>query len=216
MRSSRFDTKQTGRNAMVDSLLGAGAREKRKQDNKQKYRPDKSVKPEDLLTPEDFDTAVSYEDKQMAGVASLAYVDGNGRRDENYNGEIQIGGLTHKIKNGQLRIISDDVLEDTLEPIIQQERYNQAIVSSMLYGGDKIALYLLGAKAFGQLPDWARPNKLQTLHERSEAFSKGVHELTQAVRNASIIVDDERIMRFLDQGLYGKGGMPSRGGSKEE
>ena len=85
----------------------------------------------------------------------------------------------------------------------------------MLYGGDQVAQYLLGSKGFNDLDADARPSKLQTMHERSAEFSKGVHALTQAVRKSSIIVDDERILRFLDEGLYGKGGMPSRAGKQE-
>lgn len=202
MRTARFGYKESGRNAIQDSLFKNPDREFRKQRFKDRHIADRRRRDTARL-PSEYDPDTVVGDEEMAGVVNLGYLKpgSNGQVDQQFEGDIQIGGITHEVKNGRLRIVSDDVLESEIGPILERHKYNQAIVSlCLLDPSDKIARFILGAEVFAKLPADARPSSLANYNTRSDAYAQGLTDLEKVVRNNSIIIDSERVYSYLNAG----------------
>jgi hypothetical protein len=208
MRTSRdrFAVKEGGRNAIIDSLMGQGARKKKMEEFRRQYQQNEDQK----FLPSDYGkegiALADVKDNQMIGVQTLLVGDGQGGVNKKFSGEIEIGGVVHHIspdQEGEIRICNSEVIEAEIMPIIERNKYITSLVSlCLLDGSDRIAKMLLG-KHFSELTSEGkdgRPSKLTNLSTRSREYSDGMTHLEGLLRKASPIVDSEKIYKYLNEG----------------
>jgi hypothetical protein len=200
MRTARFGTKETGRNALQDSLWKNGDREF----NRKRFKHSKTAdrkKIDVTKLPSEFEPNKDYPDEEMCGVVNLGYLDTDGNVNEQYDGEVQIGGITHTVSKGRIRVLDSDVVQSEIQPILERHKYNQSVVSLMLLDpSDKIARFILGTNAYNKLPVEARPSTLANYNTRSEKYAEGLTLLEKVVRDSSIIIDSEAVYSYLNAG----------------
>jgi len=157
-------------------------------------------------------------DHELAGVTELAVLK-NGIVDEFNNEMVVIGDREHQLKGGKMRIISKQVVDDTLIPILQEREFKDAIMGAILSDRTgRLCRIMLDENAYKELEAGnqafqkhfkgrtvpyeilnaeGRPEFFLGYHESSKEYALGVQKLATVVDNTNIAYD-ESIMNWRD------------------
>ena len=166
------------------------------------------------------------DDDELAGITELGVLTSDGYVDKTIDGPVVIGGREHQMKEGRMRIISKQAVDETMGPIFQERAFKDSIMSAILADrSGRICRMMLPKRNYQLLTSNAsaadfqgvlgmkvapprkildidaRPEYFTMYHESSSEWALAVQKLSLVIDNTSIAYDGD-ISDWL--GAYGK------------